>query len=77
MQVEVFAQLKEYFDKTFAVPLSVGNVSELKAYLIGQQPEAASVLESCRFAVNDEFINNSYQLKENDRISIVPPSSGG
>ncbi|WP_256010523.1 MoaD/ThiS family protein [Desertivirga xinjiangensis] len=77
MKVEVFALLKEYFDKQFFVPDLVEDINSLKDYLGQQNPEATRILSSCRFAVNDEFIDTSYKFKQNDSISIIPPSSGG
>ena len=77
MKIEVFAQLKEHFDKTFHVPSGIRNIQSLKEHLAAGRPELISVLESCRFAVDDEFIDNNHQLNENDSISIIPPSSGG
>jgi molybdopterin synthase sulfur carrier subunit len=77
MEIEVFAVLKEYFDKQFSVSASIENIASLKQHLQELNPEAKSVLKSCRFAVDDEFVNDTYTLKENDSISIIPPSSGG
>jgi sulfur-carrier protein len=77
MKVQVFAGLKEYFDPTFEVDQKVQNIDELKQRLILLSPSSAALLESCRFAVNDDFIDDSFELKENDSIIILPPSSGG
>jgi len=77
MEIEVFAVLKEYFDKQFSVSINIENIALLKQHLQDLNPEAESVLKSCRFAVDDEFVNDTYTLKENDSISIIPPSSGG
>lgn len=77
MELEVFAVLKEYFDKQFVVTEEIENIRSLRKYLAEQNSQAANVLTSCRFAINDEFVNDDYQLNENDRISIIPPSSGG
>jgi molybdopterin synthase sulfur carrier subunit len=77
MKIEVFAVLKEFFDKQFQVEEALGTVNELKNYLIAQNPKAAKVLGSCRFAVNDQLVGIHYNLKSDDSISIIPPSSGG
>lgn len=77
MKIEVFALLKEYFDQQFFVPDLIEDINSLKDYLGRQNPAAIRVLSSCRFAVNDEFIDTSYKFKQNDNISIIPPSSGG
>ena len=77
MTIEVFAVLKDYFDKEFQLQSSAKNIAELKQQLAAQNPEAANVLELCRFAVRDEFVDQNYPLTTHDTISIIPPSSGG
>lgn len=77
MTVEVFALLKEHFDKKFVVSAEITSIDALKTYLVDINPGSALVLKSCRFAVDDEFVENDYLLKENDHICIIPPSSGG
>ncbi|WP_207425552.1 MoaD/ThiS family protein [Pedobacter sp. SYSU D00535] len=77
MEVEVFALLKDYFDKKFIVPARLSDIESLKQHLLDLNPAAEQVLSSCRFAVEDEFVDHNYQLKENDYICIIPPSSGG
>jgi len=39
--------------------------------------QAEQLLNSCRFAVEEGFIDNEYKLKENDTVIIIPPASGG
>ena len=77
MKIEVFAVLKDYFKNEFELDTTVSSIEALKKVLITLQPDAIDILSSCRFAVNNEFIDNNFQLKESDTISIIPPSSGG
>lgn len=77
MKVQVFAILKDYFDKEFQVQETIPNTGVLKERLIRSNPSAAGILDICRFAVEDEFIDDQYQLQENDTIYIIPPGSGG
>lgn len=77
MKIEVFAVLKEFYDKQFTVGETLKDINELKRYLITQKPEAEGILGVCRFAVNDELVGLYYNLKADDRISVIPPSSGG
>ena len=77
MTIEVFAVLKDYFDKEFQLQSSAKNIAELKQQLAVQNPEAANVLELCRFAIHDEFVDQNYTITTHDTISIIPPSSGG
>ncbi len=34
-------------------------------------------IKSYAFAVNEEYVNEDYIIKENDIIAIIPPVSGG
>ena len=77
MKVEVFAVLKDHFDKKFEVNESIATPEELRNFLIDSKPEARAVLSNSRFAVNDEFVEMNFKLNSNDTIFILPPSSGG
>ncbi len=77
MKIVVFAMLKDYFEKEFRLQGDIRDTATLKQRLTEYSPEAAGILDVCRFAVNDRFVNNDFQLQENDTICIIPPSSGG
>ncbi len=51
-------------------------IEDLKMDLVRQYP-AFEKLQSLRFAINEDYQNDSYQLKENDEVVIIPPVSGG
>ena len=69
--------MKDYFEPELEVEERVLNIDELKKVLLQRNAGVKNVLEVCRFAVNDWFIDNSFQLQSNDVVSIIPPSSGG
>lgn len=77
MKVQVFAILKDYFKKEFELTGNIENSSALVERLSEDNPAATGLLNICRFAVNDEFIDNTFQFKEDDTICIIPPASGG
>ena len=77
MKIQVYAVLKDYFEKEFTLEQSFDNINNLRSFLIDKNPAAADVLTISRFAVDNEFVDNDHTLKENDQISIMPPSSGG
>lgn len=77
MKVKVFAKLKDFFEKEFEVTTPVQTVAELQRHLIGLNPASAGVLDACRFAVNDEFVDPEFELKADEYVTVIPPSSGG
>jgi sulfur-carrier protein len=77
MKIQVYAILKDYFDKDFTVDETVDSIEALNQILIQRNPLAKNILSSCRYAVNDSFVDNQFQLQSNDSIHIIPPSSGG
>ncbi len=77
MKVQVFAILKDHFDKEFEIEEDISDATELKNFLIQSRPAAAMILHNCRFAVNDEFVEPNFKLQSYDTITIIPPSSGG
>ncbi|MBS1565762.1 MAG: MoaD/ThiS family protein [Bacteroidetes bacterium] len=77
MTIQVYAALKDYFEPEFEVTEPVHSIDELRALLLRRNPRAESIMPVCRFAVNDSFVDGSYQLQANDILHIIPPSSGG
>jgi molybdopterin synthase sulfur carrier subunit len=77
MKVYMYAILKEYFDQELVLRVPVATIDELKTKLLAINEEAKDILDICRFAVKDNFIDNSYSLQPNDSVSILPPASGG
>jgi molybdopterin synthase sulfur carrier subunit len=77
MKIHVYAALKDYFTPEFELAGEVRNTDELKTRLLAINGQAEVLLSSCRFAVEEGFIDNDFKLKENDTVIIIPPSSGG
>ncbi|HXB06277.1 MAG TPA: MoaD/ThiS family protein [Puia sp.] len=77
MKIHVYAGLKDYFEPEFEVSELVRNTDELKALLLTLNDKAGDILSSCRFAVEEGFIDNAFKLNEHDTVVIIPPSSGG
>lgn len=77
MTIQTFAALKDFFSNQFEVLDNLKAISDLKALLIKQNPEAQNILNLSRFAVNHTFVNLDFEIKHNDTICIIPPSSGG
>lgn len=77
MKIHVYAALKDHFEPEFELEGTVCNTDELKLRLRALNAGATELLESCRFAVEDGFIDNEFKLTENDTVIVIPPSSGG
>ncbi|GEM66739.1 hypothetical protein SMI01S_03450 [Sphingobacterium mizutaii NBRC 14946 = DSM 11724] len=75
--LEFFAGLKDYFPSVMEVQETPEDINRLRRYLIDQQSFATTLLEQCRFAVDDTFVQEDYQLRQGDLILVIPPSSGG
>ena len=77
MKIEVFAILKDYFEKEFEIADQLDTIADLRQHLITINPSSVEVLSRCRFAVADYFVVDNYKVTGNDNIMIIPPSSGG
>jgi len=76
MKIKTFAVLKEHLGEEFEMQ-SVVNIEQLKQALLHRNPKVAALLPSCRFAVEQAFINNETFFQGIETIYIIPPSSGG
>ncbi len=77
MTIQTFAVLKDYFSNHFQVVEKLNLISDLKYFLIKQNPDAENILNLSRFAVNNTLVNLDFEIKYDDTICIIPPSSGG
>jgi molybdopterin synthase sulfur carrier subunit len=77
MKIHVYAGLKEFFSSEFELPDDMLDIDQLRSCLLGMNEQAAKLLVSCRFAVEEGFIDNTYRFKAHQTVIVVPPSSGG
>jgi molybdopterin synthase sulfur carrier subunit len=77
INIQVFAVLKDYFENEFSISVSENSIRGLKVALETKNPEAKKIIPSCRFAFNEQLISDDYKLNNNDKIIVLPPSSGG
>lgn len=54
----------------------ITSVGELKEHLCSEY-EAFKALRSFSMAVNEEYQDDQFNLKEGDEVVIIPPVSGG
>ncbi len=51
-------------------------VHSLKEHLLSVHPDF-NKLKSLRFAVNEEYVEDTYELVDGDEVVLIPPVSGG
>src|SRR5579859_7163702 len=77
MKIHVYAGLKDYFKPEFELSEIIGNTDELKACLVAMNEQAGELLQTCRFAVEEGFIDNEFKLQAHDTVIIVLPAAAG
>jgi molybdopterin converting factor subunit 1 len=83
MQVKVlfFAASREAAGKSEElIDITDGSTTHtLLQHLVQSYPGLESVMRSCVFAVNQEYVppSQALVLKANDEVAIIPPLSGG
>lgn len=71
---ELVKSSKEYLE----VPDSISG-ADLRSLVISTHPKLQVIGKSCVFALNEEYIEDSslLNLKDGDKLAVVPPISGG
>lgn len=62
--------------KHLEMEVAGAELSKVRQALINQFPDFVK-LTSLKFAVNTNYVDDSYQLKDNDEVVLIPPVSGG
>ena len=77
--VLLFAKSRE-IAKTSSLPIAFdhpANLEDLKTQLVTFFPKLFSVLSTCLYAINQEYVDGNPSLNDGDEIAIIPPVSGG
>jgi molybdopterin converting factor subunit 1 len=53
------------------------NVTHVAELLTSINPQFKAWSKSLRFAVNQEYVEITHALNENDEVAVIPPVSGG
>jgi len=81
MKIELllFANCKDLFGKPliFVDLPDEATVGDLKAALIAQQPDSASLIKRCAFSVDQQYATDTTVLLAKQEIAMIPPVSGG
>ncbi len=54
-----------------------GSVGKLREVLKEKHPEVREVLDKVKFAVNEEYVDDDFNLEGDERVAVIPPVSGG
>lgn len=78
IELEFFAVLKDLLTDSFIIDVEKNiKVIELKKKLMEMFPQAKEFLEYSRFALENEILSDDVILNKNQKIYVLPPSSGG
>lgn len=77
VKIRYFSIVKEKLGKQEEDLDFSGNIRELREFLKRRYPELENVWNNVRFAVNEEYVDEDYELSDNDRVAVIPPVSGG
>ncbi len=77
MKLLYFAIVKERLKRSEEEMDFKGTISQLRQLLIEKYPDLEPILKVARFAVNEEYVGEDYELKGEERVAIIPPVSGG
>ena len=78
LKIKCFAGLRKFFgsEVTVLVEPDSSYIKVIEALQL-LNPEATEILSSCRIAVNEDFVQLSETMKQEDNLFLIPPSSGG
>ncbi|WP_457599926.1 molybdopterin converting factor subunit 1 [Hydrogenivirga sp.] len=76
-RVTYFSILREKLGKSEEELDFTGSVEKLRETLKERYPEVAELLDRVKFAVNEEYVDDTYEIKGDERVAIIPPVSGG
>src|SRR2546427_9425740 len=79
ISVRAFASYREAIGAhSVKLEVSEGTTpTEVWDRLLGRYPRLAGLLKPHAFAINEEYVQESYALRERDELVLIPPVSGG
>ncbi len=77
MKIKYFAVIREKLKKEEEEFDFKGSVAQLRQFLIENYPELEPILRVSLFAVNEEYVEEGYIIKGDERVALIPPVSGG
>jgi molybdopterin converting factor subunit 1 len=80
IEILYFAALRERMGisrESLALPVEAGHIAALRRWLEANRPALTGQLAKVRFAVGDDFAEESRVLRAGDVVALIPPVSGG
>lgn len=62
---------------TFDFPAEVVEQDDFRRAVSARHPSIAAFVERMRLAVNGDFVDDSLQIRDGDRVDLMPPVAGG
>ena len=75
--LQLFARFRDAAGQTSLELPATETIADLRSDLKRRWPALAALLDSSRFAVDDEFAEDGRLLRPGDRLALIPPVSGG
>lgn len=74
-----FSSIKDKLKKSFEELKIKDNfsINDLIDILKKKYPQISQNLDNVMFAVNEEYQDKKYLLKDGDNVAVIPPVSGG
>jgi molybdopterin converting factor subunit 1 len=80
IEILYFAALRERMGisrEPLALPVEAAGIAALRRWLEANRPALKGQLTKVRFAVGDDFVDESRALRAGDVVALIPPVSGG
>lgn len=76
--IHFFAGLKRFFPASVQLNKSEAKTGQdILTQLKELMPDATDLLNVCRMAINEEFVDISTPINNATEVFLIPPSSGG
>jgi len=77
IEITAFGIAKDILNhKKLSIQFNGNTVGELRSQLMVDFPDFEK-LRSLKFAVNTDYVEDSFELKATDEVVLIPPVSGG
>jgi len=76
--VRLYAGVKERAGvDALTLEIEGGDIRAVRAAVAGACPAIAEQLAYCRFAVDDDFVDDTTPVPDGSAVDVIPPVSGG